>query len=276
MELTPEKEPRRRYAPGTVLMAVAALVTLTLAVAQGFVSYSAQYAFVFSVKDVHLPSVLEALGLDTGAVIFALLALARARMGKPARAARALNVACATGSMIMNLLAADLGSPRAIAVYAVPPLLYIAASDQLITTVRQASNMQDSTVWRSFGFGLLYAARLLVALPSTASGLRRWLLQATPLPAADESEPQVITTAPVASVALPASPAAPARRPVRRRKGESKTAVLLRLYAGHVDYGDRSKVSRVASELAPQAGLAPGSARTVLYKHVDAMAGQAS
>ena len=69
---------------------------------------------------------LEALGLDTGAVIFALLGLAHARMGRPARIERALNIACALGSMTMNLLSADLGSPRSVAVYVLPAVLYAA------------------------------------------------------------------------------------------------------------------------------------------------------
>jgi hypothetical protein len=63
------------------------------------------------------PSILEALGLDTGAVIFALLGLALACRGRRATAERVLNVACALGSLTMNLLAAYLTSPRSVTVY---------------------------------------------------------------------------------------------------------------------------------------------------------------
>jgi hypothetical protein len=186
--------------PGAVLLACAALLLLALAVAQGYVSWRAQYGFVFSVKREQLPSALEALGLDIGAVIFALLGLAHARMGRPARIERALNIACALGSMTMNLLAADLGSPRAVAVYVLPALLYAACSDRLIATAAHAAGVQDTGLWRFAGTVALYGLRALVAFPSTALGLRRWLLQATPLPgpaaaaAAGEGERAEATT----------------------------------------------------------------------------------
>ena len=57
---------------------------LLLAAAQGYVSFRAQYTFVDHAKHSHVPSTLEALGLDTGAVIFALLALSLARRGRRA------------------------------------------------------------------------------------------------------------------------------------------------------------------------------------------------
>jgi hypothetical protein len=178
--------PHRQRQPGAVLLACAAVLLLALAVAQGYVSWRAQYGFVFSVKGEPLPSALEALGLDAGAVIFALLGLAHARMGHPARIERTLNVACAAGSATMNLLSADLGSPRSVVVYVLPAALYIACSDRLIATAAHAAGVQETGLWRSFGTAALYGLRLLLAFPSTALGLRRWLLQATPLPAAAE------------------------------------------------------------------------------------------
>ena len=90
----------------------AALLLLLLAAAQGYVSFHAQYAFIDHAKRSRVPSMLEALGLDTGAVIFALLALSLARRGRPGGVERTLNVGCALGSMTMNLLAANLTSPR--------------------------------------------------------------------------------------------------------------------------------------------------------------------
>jgi hypothetical protein len=108
MELQPAPGSRKRQ-PGTILLCCAALLLLGLAAAQGYVSWRAQYNFVFAAKREHLPSVLEALGLDTGAVIFALLGLAHARMGRPALIERTLNLVCAFGSMTMNLLGADPG-----------------------------------------------------------------------------------------------------------------------------------------------------------------------
>jgi hypothetical protein len=184
MELAPPPAEHVKRPPGTVLLCCAALLLLALAVAQGYVSWRAQYNFVFAAKREHLPSVLEALGLDTGAVIFALLGLAHARMGRPARIERTLNLACAFGSMTMNLLGADLGSPRSVAVYVLPAVLYAACSDRLIATAGHAAGVQETSLWRYLGVALLYGLRAVLAFPSTAKGLRQRLLQATPLPTA--------------------------------------------------------------------------------------------
>ena len=48
--------------------------------------------------------------------------------------------------------------------------------------------------------------------------------------------------------------------------------VLLALYRAHPDYGDRSRASRVAAELAAQAGLQAGTARSYLYAELDGRA----
>jgi len=45
--------------------------------------------------------------------------------------------------------------------------------------------------------------------------------------------------------------------------------VLLGLYRAHPDYGDRITASRVAAELAAQAGLQAGTARSYLYAELD-------
>ena len=179
----------RRFAgaerkPGTVLLVVASGLLLLLATAQGYVSWRAQFMFVNKAKDAPLAAGLEALGLDVAAVIFALLGLAHARMGKPARVERALNAACAIGSMTMNLLAANLGSPRSVAVYVLPPLLYVACSDRLIAVAGSLGGVREAGTWRAFAAAAPYVLRLVLAPPSTALGLRRWVLAATPLPAA--------------------------------------------------------------------------------------------
>jgi len=96
---------------------------------------------------------------------------------------------------------------------------------------------------------LLYSLRFAVAAPETAQGLRRMVLDAAPLPA------------------LPQTPAPEAIEPPRTKK-----AVLLALYRTHPDYGDRSRASRVAAELAAQAGLQAGTARTYVYAELDGRA----
>ena len=271
MELDRPPEGRRTRAPAAVLLWCAAFLLLALATAQGYVSWRAQFAFILTAKHSVLPSALEALGLDTGAVIFALLGLAHARMGRPALIERMLNITYALGSMTMNLLAAQLGSPRSVAVYVLPAVLYAACSDRLIATAGHAAGVPQRSLWRWPGMFALYTLRAVVAFPSTAKGLRQRLLDATPLPSSPR--PAAAGSPPLKAVAASPErhPAAsrPRRRSTQRRGGESKKAVLLRLYADHADYGDREKVSRVAAELAPQAGLQPGTARTYLYTAID-------
>jgi hypothetical protein len=72
------------------------------------------------------------------------------------------------------------------------------------------------------------------------------VLDATPLPA------------------LPDVPAPEATGPPPR----TKKAVLLALYRVHPEYGDRGTASRVAAELAPQAG----TARSYVYAELDSRA----
>jgi len=96
---------------------------------------------------------------------------------------------------------------------------------------------------------LLYALRLALAAPETARGLRRMVLDAASLPA------------------LPEVPAAEATGRPRTKK-----AVLLTSYRAHRDYGNRRMASRVAAELAPQAGLQAGTARSYVYAELDGRA----
>ena len=96
---------------------------------------------------------------------------------------------------------------------------------------------------------LLYALRFALAAPETARGLRRMVLAAAPMPELHD-------------VPVPDT----AERPC------TKKAVLLALYRAHPDYGDRRRASRVAADLALQAGLRAGTARTYLYAELDGRA----
>jgi hypothetical protein len=272
---------------GAVLLAGASVLLAADAAAMGIVSWHAQYAFVYAAKHQHTASALEALGLDAGAVTFALLALALARLRRRAVIERVLVVACAAGSCGMNLLAADLGSPRSVAVYVMPPVLFAAMSDRLVAVVRRAAmgTAEDGpqrSAWRSVGSALLYVLRFAVAAPSTAKGARRALLNATPLPDLPAGQPLAIgatgglcsrcgnwftsTSCPECGLGgdVEESGKRPGWEPPR---AGTKTARFLALVAEH--HGplaglDLSKVSRVAGELAPEVGLHPGSARTAL------------
>ena len=106
---------------GGVLITAAGLLLLALAAAMGAVSWHAQFAFIYAIKHVRVAAVLEALGLDCGAVVFAILGIALARLGRRAVIERALVCVCAVGSCAMNAAGADLGSPRSVAVFMMPP-----------------------------------------------------------------------------------------------------------------------------------------------------------
>lgn len=245
---------------GAILLIAAAILLLLLAAAQGYVSFRAQYTFIDHAKRTRLPSILEAIGLDTGAVIFALLALSLARRGQRGTIERILNVTCAVGSMVMNLLAAELGSPRSVAVWVMPSVLYAFASDRLIAVVRRwvrssdpgVQPGQENSPWRSAGGGALWLIRLLLDPLGTLRGIRRWVLLAVP-------------TAP--RELLPS--AGPATEP----PGETKREALIRLYeergtASDPRYGNPAKTAQLASELAGQIGYHPGTARRELAKYV--------
>jgi signal transduction histidine kinase len=245
-------------APGSVLIAVAAWLLALTGGGALFVSFSAQYAYIFRVRRQDAASVIEALLLDLLMIVFTLLALGLSRAGKSSRTERALILACAAASAYMNVSAADVASSRSVAAYAVAPVALAVVVDRVVAVIRRhVLADQEPSAWitlgrvtaaaaRSAGLVLLYCLRFALAAPQTARGLRRMVLDAAPLPA------------------FPQAPAPEAIEPSCTKK-----AVLLALYRAHPDYGDRSKASRVAAELAPQAGLQPGTARSYLYAELD-------
>ncbi|MBO2456573.1 hypothetical protein [Actinomadura violacea] len=181
-----EAPTKRGDRAGGWLLAVASVLLLVLATAQGYVSYRAQYAFVHAQKHEHAASMLEALGLDAAAVIFALLALAQARLGRSAVAERALNLVCVLGSLFMNALSADPGSAKSVAAWVLPAALYAAASDRLIAVVRQRAlsgrdGAEEGSPLAAARGVALWTLRLALALPSTMSGFRAWVLDEAPV-----------------------------------------------------------------------------------------------
>ena len=252
------RRPGAGRAPGSVLIAVAAWLLALIGGGALFVSFSAQYAYIFAIRRQDAASVIEALLLDLLMIVFTLLALGLSRAGKSARAERALILACAAASSYMNVAAADVTSPRSVTVYAVAPVALAVVVDRVVAVIRRhvladCEPSAWSTVGRAAaataritGLIVLYCLRFALAAPETARGMRRIVLDAAPLPARPE-------------------PAAPeAAEPARTKK-----AVLLALYRAHPDYGNRGTASRVAAELAPQAGLQAGTARSYLYAELD-------
>jgi hypothetical protein len=248
-------------APGSVLIAVAAWLLALTGGGALFVSFTAQYAYIVAVRRQDAASVIEALLLDLLMTVFTLLALGLSRVGQSARAERALILLCAAASSYMNVSAADVASPRSVAAYAVAPVALAVVVDRVVAVIRRHVLADaEPSAWTTLGRGaaaaaritglvLLYCLRFALAAPETARGLRRMVLDAAPLPA------------------LPKPPAAKTVDPPCTKK-----AVLLALYRAHPDYGDRRRASRVAAELAPQAGLQAGTARSYLYAELDSKA----
>ncbi len=246
-------------APGSALIAVAAWLLAPTGGGALFVSFTAQYAYILAVRRQDAASVIEALLPDALMIVLTLLALGLSRAGRPARAERALILACAAASSYMNMSAADVASPRSVAAYAVAPVALAVAVDRVVAVIRRhVLTGSEPSAWatagraaaapaRITGLVLLYLLRFALAAPATARGLRRMVLDAAPLPA------------------LPEAPAPQAIDPAR----STKKAVLLALYRAHPDYRDRGRASRVAAELAAQAGLQAGTARSYLYAELD-------
>jgi len=250
---------RTGRAPGSALIGVAAWLLALTGGGALFVSFSAQYAYIFKVRRQDAPSVIEALLLDLLMVVFTLLALGLSRAGKSARAERALILACAVASAYMNVSAADVASPRSVTAYAIAPVALAVVVDRVVAVIRRhIRGDREPSAWstvgraavaaaRIAGVVLLYLLRFALAAPETARGLRRMVLDSTPLPPLHEV------------------PAPGVIEPPRTKK-----AVLLALYRAHPDYGNRSRASRVAAELAAQARLQAGTARTYVYAELDA------
>jgi hypothetical protein len=180
----------------------------------------------------------------------------------------------------MNYAAANGGSPRSVAAYVVPPVFLAIVVDRVVAVVRRhVLGDTERSAWAAFGRAVgrvaLYGLRFLLAAPSTCSGLRQLVLNVTPLPevpvaalpsvlelAIDEPEAEVDESEAEAEV--------PEReRPGHRRQpnGESKTAKFLQLVEdrhGPLAAIDPAKVSSIATDLAPEVGLHPGSARSAL------------
>jgi len=244
--------------PGSVLIGVAAWLLALIGGGALFVSFSAQYSYILAVRRQDAASAIEALLLDLLMIVFTLLALGLSRAGQSARTERALVLACAAASAFMNVSAASLASPRSVAAYAIAPVVLAVVVDRVVAVIRRHVLADaEPSAWTTLGCAaaaavriaglmLLYCLRFALAAPETARGLRRMVLNATPLPA--------LPQAPVPETAGPPC---------------TKKAMLLALYRVHPDYGDRRKASQVAASLAPRAGLQAGTARTYLYAELD-------
>ena len=220
--------------PGARLIWASTLGLAVLALATFYVSFRAQFTFMYAVKHQDLPALIEALIADVAMVVCSLLALGMACAGQPAKVARLLVVLFAGLSAGMNYLAADVSSFRSVAVYVMPPVVFAVCTDQTVAVIRRHGlGIAEDSAWtvlgrlvlavvRLAGIIMLYSLRFILAPAETARGLRRMVLNAAPLPEAKQGHPApeaVPEAAPVPGAvpevtpraALEAVPAIPAR-----------------------------------------------------------------
>lgn len=269
-----------------------------LAAAAAAVSFEAQYRMVLAAKGIEWAAALEAGIPDAAALVFASLGIALALRGRRAVRPRVLNVGAVGTSIAMNLLAAQPGW-RDLAIWVMPPIAYALASDTAIGVIRayaiarqrelnEALAEDETTPLAIIGGLALWTLRLALAPPSTLRGFRAWVVEECPVAPGRRELPAAVIAA------LPAAPAPvgvsttdePAGAPGtsepaesaevdepqaggrhREPVGESKTARFLQLVKdqhGPLAAIDPAHVSRIASDLAPEVGLHPGSARSAL------------
>lgn len=234
-----------------------------------FVSFQAQYTYIFAVKHVGAASAIEAGMLDAGMVILSALGIGLALAGKPSKAERFLIMACAAASAYMNYLAADAASARSVVAYTAAPVFLAVVTDRVISVIRRHVLPGDSeSAWRGLGRFLvacarlagiiaLYLLRAVLAPRETTGGLRRMVLAAAPVPAAparpelpEAEEPRAIGPPPVAEPP--------------ELKDATKKARLAWWYQQDPDCGKREAIGPLARKLGPKVGLGEGTARAYL------------
>ena len=251
----------------------AMLALALLAATAAVVSFAAQFRMVAGVKHSVIIAALQAGIPDASALIFASLGIALALHGKRAIRPRLLNVAAVATSVAMNWLAAGNGW-RDVAIWVMPPIAYALASDTLIGVIRaHALAVQrrlqtglaedDATPLAIVGGLLLWLLRLVLAPPSTIAGFRTWVLDECPVAPGRTAAIQ----APEDRRALPPPNEQRRKRGPRTGKGAQFLQLVAERY-GELAAIDLAKVSRIAAELAPQAGLHVGTARRNLRNAV--------
>ena len=128
-----------------------------------------------------------------------------------------------------------------------------------------ADEESQRSAWTVAGKAFLYMLRFIVAPPSTARGTRQALLNATPLPGLPAAERKAVG---------PPRDRKPRRKSAsRKRSGPTKTDQLVSLAAERHDLSaiPLTEVSALASGIAGEIDLHPGTARRVLLGHVRAL-----
>jgi hypothetical protein len=190
----------RRPADGSRLINTALVLLFVLADGLLVVSYAAQYAYTLAERHQNIAAAIEAGALDVGMIIFSLLALGLARKGQSAKVERALVVACAAGSSLMNFAPANSASWRSVLVWIMPPIFLAVVVDRCVRTVQRhvlastAHETDSRSPWAVLGLAAyrtarftvlaaLYSLRFVIDRSGTWTGVRQAIINATPLPA---------------------------------------------------------------------------------------------
>jgi Protein of unknown function (DUF2637) len=272
-----DKQPGK---PGSALIGWAAWLLGLLGAGLLFVSFAGQFKYIFAARHQFAPSIIAALMLDVGMIIFCLLALGLARAGKPARTERILIMVCSFGSAGMNYAASDTASPRSVVAFVAAPVFLAIVVDRVVAVIRRhVLGDDEGSAWTALGRAVLaaatltgmivrYSLRFTVDARETLKGLRRGIINAAPLP---ELHP-AITAVPDLPELPPARLECWCTNPLPclvhgttvPELSTTKKAKLLVLYRGHRDYGNKAVASAVARELAPLADLQWGTARSYI------------
>lgn len=246
--------------PGSRIIAFATWALFALGAGLLYVSLNAQYHDVLNEKHESIPAAIEALSPDGAMIILSALAIGLALAGKASKAERFLIVAFAVLAAFMNYAPADPHSWRSVAAYIAPPIVLAIITDRVISVIRRhvLPETEQESAWSPVGrillaavkalaLLLLYVLRTGLAPRESVKGLRRMVLDAAPVPGVIVAE----------VIPLPSGDQFP-----------TKKAAFLSLYRGHKDYGVRDKASPAAAELAPLAGLQPGTGRTYILEEL--------
>ena len=268
--------------PGSMFIGAGTIMLGLLGAGLLYVSFSAQFTYIFAAKHQHAASIIQALMLDVGMVIFAVLGLGLSKQGKPSRVERTLIMVCALLSAAMNYAASDTASPRSVVAYTAAPVFLAIVTDRVIAVVRRhVLGIDEASAWASLGralkgcarvlgFILLYGLRFILAAPETASGLRRVVLNTAPLPG--------LPAVQALALPLPDDQDGPSQSDqddcyLDRQGGDvafdAATDHFLYKYRRHDEYGDRSAAARVGALIAPLCELRPGTGRVLAFEELD-------
>jgi len=266
--------------PGSGLIMLATWLLAILAAGLLYVSFDAQYRYIFAVKNTAIPAMIEAAMLDAGMIILSALGIGLAMRGKASKAERFLIMICAAASAGMNFAAADPASWRSVLAYTAAPVFLAIITDRVISVIRRhvlPGDTESAWAWlgraaigaaRLAALVALYALRTVLAPAETAKGLRRMVLDAAPVPG-------MIQATRTPAVSGPDEHDDDGQAGQDEQRGDeaavefaTKKQAFLSRYRGHPQYGIREAAGRVAAELAPLAGLQAGTGRTYIAEEL--------